>query len=123
MMAACLSVSQARSVASQDLEDDWPQVPFIVCSEPLAGNAVWLAGNPTVHKADSLAACSLANVVAELLACDGFKTRPDRRWSQAAVRHARRQDAGRKCFPLHVSDRDKRARAGDVKGQVEAGNT
>jgi len=97
-----------------------PEVAGIVGAELLAGNAVRLAGDAAKHEVDSLAACSRANVSAELCIADGFRVRPDRRDSQGFFFHARCKDCRCVGFPLHVRNGSEDARAGELDGKVES---
>jgi hypothetical protein len=84
-----------RSALAEDSLDVGPQPPLVSAAESLAGDAVALTGdsrNDEIHRS------------AQLPAVETGKVRPDRRGSQGALFHARRQDCGGIAFPLHVHD-------------------
>jgi hypothetical protein len=91
---------------SQSLGNERPEPSVVVDAEALPGARDGLTGearHDAIHRATPRSAV------------EGGEVSPDRRRSQGAVRHARRQDAGREGFPLHVTDG-----AGGGQGESDA---
>ena len=96
MSGDVLEETEAGARFLKDASALGPQVARIAFPKALAGEAERLArvaANDAIHEA------------APASAVEGSQVAPDRSRMDASVRHARRQRAGRACFPLNVADR------------------
>lgn len=104
-----LEEHQGGGNGPDELDEGRPDGALVGVSEPAAGMAVGLAGQ---SRHDAIHRSTPASAV------KGVEVRPDRSGFKAPVFHARRQNAGRRDFPLHVADRASLAHCSD--GKVEA---
>jgi hypothetical protein len=79
-----------------DLGDCGPEVTRIIGSTPESGDTEWLT---------RVAASDAIHDSTPRLAIEGFKIRPDRRFSHGLAFHARRQLLTAVCFDLNDADR------------------
>ena len=91
------------------LNDDQSRLYFFDDASKLLPEPASLAGDPLLLSGDGdvLARESAKDAVhhsTKWLSIEGGHIRPDRRWSQVALVHARSQDFAGVGFPLHVND-------------------
>lgn len=107
-----LKEHERRAALSDDARDVRPEVAGVVGAASLAGDGEGLAGIPRADEIDPPIPCTTV---------EGVQVRPDRSWSQGCVRHARDQNRGGECFPLHETDRARRH--GKSDSEVEAADS
>lgn len=78
-----------------EVADPGPEVAWVVGAAVLAGGAEWLAGvspHDAIHRPTPR------------LASEGVQIRPNRRWIQGTLFHARSQDVAGECFVFNAAD-------------------
>lgn len=111
MTGDVLEEAQGGLGISDPASDSWPEVAWVGFPETPAGcgkRLAWVAANDAIH--DSTPRASI----------EGSQVTPDRRRSQSALFHLRRQSGDGERFPLHHADRASASEADTLSSEVEA---